>query len=406
MKPTALAIRIRRALLLLLLVWIMASPLYYIEHLFSPSFYMGYDEGVLHKTVKYVICVFFTLALCLVGRAYSMLLGIMLMILMSILLVMNRGGLEISTLSILITAAMVSFALVPTIWETELRRIARIAVYAGTLVGVFSVLELTILAHLFESYWTSTNAIRSISTMFNPNNLGMYTGACLLLLPFIGLRPIPMSVCGALICFALIASGSRTAWVSAMVVLGYQFLTSKNLRISIIRLIRHHTLHLILPAIAFAAVTAAYQVFNTEMPEIEVANRGADLYTASVRVDNFIHFIKAIDIGIFLPDLVGQRADFIQDNLYLVVLNSFGVIGIIMFLIFFFTHFSLRNSTNPDMAPWKLIFAFYMLSGMGGSPLNSFPNNQMFFLSLGAVFALNVRSLRRATPPPPITVGA
>lgn len=394
MKSTILTFRIRKALLLLLQVWIVVSAFYYIENLFSPSYYMGYEEGTLHKTVKYVICVFFTVAFCVLSRAYSLLLIIALMVVLSVLLVLYRGAIEISTLSILITATMIAYALVPSIWETDLRRIGRIAVYAGAVVGVFSITEMTVLAPLFESTWASTGSVRSVSTQLNPNNLGLYTGACLILLPFLGLRPLALSVCGVLIVFAFVASGSRTAWVAIVAVIGYQFLASAVFRSTVIRLMRRHLLRLIFPVVTFTVIFTAYQAFHSQPATIEIVNRGADLYTASIRWDNLIRFINAIDMWILLPDLTGERADFIQDNFYLVVLNSFGAVGVMMFLAFFATHFSLRKSTNPDMSPWKFVFAFYMVAGLSGSQLNSFPNNQLFFLSLGAVYVFDMRFLR------------
>lgn len=397
-----LASGVRKTLLKLLLVWIVVSALYYIEHLFSPSYYMGYDEGTAHKVVKYLVCVFFTVAFCVVARAYVLLLSVAFTIGVAAYFVLNRGALEISTLSMLIAATMVAFASVPSIWEKDLRLIGRVTVYAGAVVGVFSIIELTVLAILFQSNWASTGAIRSVSTMFNPNNLGLYAGACLVLLPHLGLRLVPLSVCGALVFFAFAASGSRTAWVSVVAVLAYQFLASMRFRLSVKRLLRRHSLRLIVIGIALTAVFTVFQTFR-EQPDIEVVHRGTDLYTASIRWENFIRFIEAIDVGILIPDFTGERADFIQDNFYLVVLNSFGAVGVMFFLAFFTANFAPRRSVNPDMTPWKLVFAYYMVSGLSGSQLNSFPNNQLFFLSMGSLYVLRplLSRVRIPKPKPP-----
>ncbi len=394
MKSIHLTLRPRKVLLLLLQIWILASGLYYIENLFSPNYYMGYEEGVLHKFIKYVICIFFTIAFGILSRAYSLLLIIALMMVLSVLLVLNRGSIEISALSILITASMIAFVLVPSIWETDLRGIGRVTVYVGAVVGVFSIIELTVLATLFESFWASTGSIRSASTLFNPNNLGLYAGACLILVPYLGLRLVPLSVCVILIFFAFAASGSRTAWLSLLMVVGYNFFVSKHFRSTVIRGLSRHSMRIFILVAATALMFTSYQVFRDSPPDIEVVHRGVDLYTASIRWSNFVSFINALDLWIMLPDFSGERSEFIQDNFYLVFLNSFGIIGVILFMSFFATHFSLRTSVNQDMIPWRLVFAFYMVSGLSGSHLNSFPNNQLFFLSMGAIFVLDMRFLR------------
>ena len=395
MQPTFRLIGYRKALLLFFLIWIVASGLYYIDNLFSPNYHLGYEEGTLHKTIKYAICVFFTIVLCLISRAYSMLLLIFLVMLLVMLIVMDRGVIDISTLSILITATMISYALVPSIWEYDMRRIGRITVYTGAAIGVFSIIEMTILAPLFESIWASTGSIRSVSTLFNPSNLGLYSGACLLLLPFLGLRPINQFVCGGLIFYAFVMSGSRTAWVALTTVMAYQFFVSTVFRGNVIRLLRRNLFRLIVSLVALIFLFTVVSAFNSPLVEIEIVNRGADLYTASIRWDNFIRFINAIDTSLLIPDINGQRTDFVHDNFYLVILNSFGVIGLLMFFAIFSIHFSLRKSKDLDMFAWKLVFAFYMVAGLSGSQLNSFPNNQLFFLSLGAVYVLNMRFLRK-----------
>jgi hypothetical protein len=397
-NPTSLT---SKAIFLLLQVWIVASGLYYIENLFSPSYYMGYDEGTLHKTIKYAVCSVFTVAFCLLSRAYLLLIGLAVLALWSVWVVFDRGSIEISMLSILITATMFAFILVPSIWESQIRRIGLIMVYVGAVVGVFSIVELTVLATLFESIWAYNNSIRSVSTLFNPNNLGLYAGACLLILPYLRLRVLPFSVCLALIFFSFIASGSRTAWVGLLAVVAWQFATSRHFRMTAWDALRRYLARILFCVAAIALVFMVYQLLGDSAPDIETVHRGVDLYTASIRWTNFLSFIDALDFWIILPDFAGVRAEFIQDNFYLVVLNSAGVLGVLLSGLLFATHFSIRDSANPDMVPWRLVFAFYMVSGLSGSHLNAFPNNQLFFLSMGAVFALNMRFLRYQTAPVP-----
>lgn len=398
MKKKLFAFQFREAILPLLIIWMAISALYYVENLFSPSSYIGYEEGTAHKTIKYIVCVFFTITLSLLARTYSLLLATGIFILLNLTLVIYNGMIGISTLSMLIAATMISFMHVPKIWPEKLPVIGRTIVYVGAVVGAFSVIELTVLATIFESSWTSTGSIRSISTLLNPNNLGLYAGACLILLPYLGLRLLPLAVVSPLIFFAFIASGSRTAWVSLLIVLIYQLLRSRSFRRKISRLISGHLIRAFALFSSIAMIFLIYKTFNAP-PDIDITNRGTDLYTASLRWDNIIRFINAIDISIIFPDLADKRTDFIQDNFYLVVLNSFGIVGILIILPFLLTHFKPRRSINPNFVPWKIMFAYYMISGLSGSHLNSFPNNQLFFLSLGTVYVYSTRITQNKNRP-------
>jgi hypothetical protein len=382
-----LTFRLRNAALALLVLWLVASAFYYAQQLFSPSFYLGYDEGTLHKVLKYFACLTLSVYFCLAARAYGLLIFCALMLLLAGYFAIDRGGLEIATLSIMVAGTMTPFILIPSLWEDRLLLIGRVIVVCGAVVGIGSVIEITVLASLFESAWASNGSIRSISTLFNPNNLGLYVGVALVLLPYMRLKTVWTALCGALLMFSLAASGSRTAWVALVVVLIYALIVSADARARLSGLLHRHLPQLLLTGIVLAGVYAIYLAFS-KPPEIEVqvANRGADLYTASIRWDNFVRFISHIDAGLLFPDLLGERADFIQDNFYLVAINSFGVIGILAFLAFLATHFSPWRNPNPDLFPWKLVFVFYMVSGLSGSQLNSFPNNQLFFLSMGAIW--------------------
>jgi hypothetical protein len=363
-----LTFRLRNAALALLVLWLVASAFYYIQQLFSPSFYLGYDEGTLHKVLKYFVCLTLSVYFCLAG-----------------FFAIDRGSLEIATLSIMVAGTMTPFILIPALWEDRLLPIGRVIVLCGAGVGIFSIIEITVLASLFESAWASTGSIRSISTLFNPNNLGLYVGVALILLPYMRLKTLWTALCGALLTFSLVASGSRTAWVSLVIVLTCALVVSADARRRFFGLLHRHLPKLLLTGVALAAVYAIYLTFSTP-PQVEVTHRGADLYTASVRWSNFLSFLNLIDGGLLIPDTLGERADLIQDNFYLVVLNSFGIVGLAAFLTVLATHFSPWRNRNPDLFPWKLVFVFYMVSGLSGSQLNSFPNNQLFFLSMGALW--------------------
>jgi hypothetical protein len=380
-----LTFRPRNAVLALLVLWLVVSAFYYIEYLFYPNFYLGYDEGTVHKVLKYFACLALSICFCLAARAYGLLLFCSLSLLLAAFFAMDRGGLEISILSIMVVGTMMPFILIPSLWKDRMLLIGRVVVLCGAVVGIFSVIEITVLASLFESAWASTASIRSISTLFNPNNLGLYVGVALVLLPYMRLKTMWTALCGALLLFSLAASGSRTAWVSLALVMVYALIVSADARARLAGLLHRHLPQALLTGIMLAGVYAVYLAFSAP-PDIEVTHRGVDLYTASIRWQNFLTYIDLIDGGVFFPDVRGERADYIQDNFYLLVLNSFGILGVVLVLAFLVTHFSPRRHKSPDLFPWKLVFVFFMVSGLSGSQLNSFPNNQLFFLSMGAIW--------------------
>jgi hypothetical protein len=380
-----LSLRLHNAALAILLLWLVASAFYYAQQLFSPSFYYGYDEGTSHKIIKYFVCLSLSVYFCVAARAWELLFLCMFLLLVAALFAIDGDGLEISTLSFIIVGTMAPFVLIPKLWEDHLLLIGRVIVVCGALVGVLSVIEMTLLTSLFESAWASSGSIRSISTMFNPNNLGLYVGAALVLLPYMKLKTIWTSLCSALLMFSLVASGSRTAWLSLATVAIYALIVSIDARARLSKAVFHRLPQLLVVGVMFVGIYVVYYVYSPPI-DIEVTNRGTNLYTASIRWENFQKFLNQVDGGLFFPDVMGTRADYIQDNFYLVVLNSFGIIGVFMFFIFFITHFSQTRISNPDFFPWNLVLVFYMISGLSGSQLNSFPNNQMFFLSLGAVW--------------------
>ncbi len=346
---------------------------------------MGYDEGTLHKVLKYFACLLLSVYFCFAARAWGLLFFSGLMLLLAAFFAIDGGGLQVATVSFMVVGTMTPFILIPKLWAGRLLLIGRIIVVCGALVGVFSVIEMTLLTSLFESVWASTGSIRSISTLFNPNNLGLYAGAALVLLPYMQLKTIWTSLCSALLVFSLVASGSRTAWVSLVIVVIYALIASANARAWLLKGMFNRLPQLLVFSVLLVSIYVIYNLYSVPT-DIDVTNRGADLYTASIRWENFLTFLTLVDGSVFFPDVTGVRADYIQDNFYLVVINSFGVIGVLVFVTFWATHFSLIQNKNPDLFPWKLVFVFYMVSGLSGSQLNSFPNNQMFFLSMGAIW--------------------
>jgi hypothetical protein len=268
------------------------------------------------------------------------------------------------------------------------RDISRTIVLSGFIVGVFSILELTIFSENLIGYWAVTGGVRSISTLFNPNNLGLYLGVCLLMLALTGYSKRNLVIIGLPILFGFLMSGSRTAWVSFFATFVFLSLTRGSAG-SLLRRVLFRNFYLLTVLTALIAIFVIFLPIMLQILELDhilSENRGVDFYTADIRLQNFFAYISSLNFMSLFPDFLDERSGFIQDNLYLIVFNSTGIFGLILLIIFFMVAFR-RNFYIPkiDATIWGAVIFYYLISGLSGSFLNSFPNNQLFFLALGAI---------------------
>ncbi|WP_228940545.1 hypothetical protein [Photorhabdus thracensis] len=136
-----------------------------------------------------------------------------------------------------------------------------------------------------SSYWRATGGIRSISSLFNPNNSGLYAGAIILLIFSIGINKSIITLLSlGLSTFTLVASGSRTAWVSLFII----FFLSLFMKDKASQNIRGYIPFLFVLGIFFLF----FQLLGYGIVingDIENQHRGLDIYTADIRVQNFIY---------------------------------------------------------------------------------------------------------------------
>jgi hypothetical protein len=384
--------------LCLLCIWLFVSAFYYADTLFSGVFVLDMEEGFSHKLSKYVVCAL--ISFCLILKSRSLFVGgasaIMFSLLVLQLLLLGSPNLFSTTVLTLITMAGLSCTL--QIYPRSTRLIARSIVWSAALVGCISGVELTLLAENFISYWTSTGGVRSISTMFNPNNLGLYLGAALILLPWATQSGLAMISLAMPILFGFAVSGSRTAWFSLAVCLLALLLAPKSGK-ELRRTIFKYKKTMWLVAVGMLAVGSFFINTIAEIG-IDSEGRGTDLYTASIRWTNFVAYLEQIDEYSLFPDINDRRVDLIQDNAYLIVFNTFGLI-----LCFILSLTLLNLKRGPPLADngnlaWIVLFFYYLISGLSGSFINSFPNNQLFFIALGASFVpRSFEHILRSHPP-------
>lgn len=388
-----------------LLVWLFLSSLYYAETLFSGEFVLDFNEGFTQKFAKYIVCAVFSGFFLLKSRSVGTAAYTVLMTALLTAHLWAGGPPNIFAVSILTLVTMCGLTGLLDAYPHATRAIARTIVWSGALVGSLSIVELTILAEKFVGYWAATGGVRSISTLFNPNNLGMYLGAALLLMPWAELGRRTNLLLFIPLTFGFAASGSRTAWVALAACVVVLLLSRSKAARVLRRELAHYRM-----AIAMLLIVAALAVLGVrsllEGTGIESENRGTDLYTASIRWINFVAYLDRIDFQSLLPDLLDERADLIQDNVYLVIFNILGGFGVFIsaVLLVVFTR-GQRKVPKEDRSAWSLLVTYFLLSGLSGSFLNSFPNNQLFFIAVGGLLAPRFTWGRTVTPrmPPPCT---
>lgn len=373
-------------------LWLVVSSLYYIDTLFTANFTTDLEEGAVHKIIKYAICFGFSMYFLVRARQLGLLIISFIILFVAGLLTLMRGGLELSMLAMLTLASMGGFSMVFTVFPGATGKLAACVVYSAVIVGFFSIIELSVLSALFQSYYASTNGVRSVSTLFNPNNLGMYTGAALIFLPFVPHGRFVKLLLALPIMFALLASGSRTAWVALVATGIVMAVFDREVTQAAMRYLRRYA-----PVLIALAITCSMGIAfltSESAGEIEVSHRGADLYTASVRYENFLTYMGSLDWTVLLPDLFGARAHLIQDSFYLSALSSYGLIPILFMAAFFASQVRFYWRGTLDNRQWRWVVLYYLIGGFSGSFLNSFPNNQLFFISIGA-FLVNSLQVRR-----------
>jgi hypothetical protein len=207
--------------------------------------------------------------------------------------------------------------------DISLEKIPYLLVWTGVVVGVFSFIEIFFYGDLFVEHWSRTGGMRSISTLFNPNNLGLYLGMCLIFLTGINYRPLKKLIISLPIIFGFVLSGSRTAWVAFIATIFfsnlYSFIKYKNTDFAVIRI---RTLLLLIFLGFFATTINNIEWSHQDSSQLQL--REIDMETANIRLENFSAYVESIDYSIFIPDLDAIRTHLISDCAYLVILNSRG----------------------------------------------------------------------------------
>lgn len=191
--------------------------------------------------------------------------------------------------------------------------------------------------------------------------------------------------------FSLVASGSRTAMVALLLMAMFAFTSDRSIIKAIQARTKAHIAALV--GLIAAASVAAFTVNAISVAYgIESFRRGTDPHTLLLRAKSFIGFVAASDWTLIAPDIQGVREVFVQDNAYLSLINSHGVIvaGLLCWLLATIPR-QVIESNPEDLLAYRHLSIFFIISGMSNSFLNSFPNNQLFFIAVGAWLCVAIR---------------
>lgn len=372
-----------------LLYWVLISAMYYVGRLFSGELSSGYDQFLLHKGFKYVAATCFSLLFLFYGRnplaSLFVLSGILLLVALCIVEPASLRHIDV----LLVLMSMGGLVAVLNALSVAQRQLLEgAAVVSAGLVGVVAINEWQFLPTLYADYWNLPGSTRLIGSLYNPNNMGLYQGACTLLLLSSRL-PIRFKLLMApLILFALVMSGSRTAWLALVVVAGIALLP----HLGRVRLNRRALGVLIgLGGFLLLVLLAGLVSGKFGIPE-----RLTDYQSALIRLERYSDFLLNANVEYLFPDLQDERTHLVSESSYFAALNSLGLIGVALVMLCAVLLFAQRSEPTINSG-WRLVFWFYLVAAIFENILNSFPNNQMLFISAGAYFVVRKNSSPGAT---------
>lgn len=390
MKMSA-RIDLQRFAFRLFLVWIFISAFYYAGNLIEGQVLVGRSEALFHKALKYVVALSLSVVFLLFHRETKLLLqyaGLAFVLCAMVIHSLLGFDVAFATDILIVLLSFIGLAYAAANFdEKQIASLVKATVISAVFVSSISYFEYYFMEPVLGDYWRNTGGFRSISTLLNPNNLGLFLGAAILMLLFGKEFAAPFKVIGfTIILGALLMTGSRTAWVSVTAAVTLGMLYRGNAKIHIWSFVN---LGVLVPfiLIAFAAV---YSTGLFSLPE-----RAVDMYTAALRLEKYFSYLLGVDITYLLPDFDLARIDVVSESAYFHFLNALGFVwaGIvaISLLAFFYSGWLRSLFTVSRYRCFDILVFYYCVAMAFENVLMSFPNNQLIFISFG-ITVLNARN--------------
>lgn len=367
-----------------LFFWIFASPFYYFWNFYTGSLVIGLEEGVFHRLLKYLIaisiCAFFFLKR---GCFQHLLIYLFLSIILTFFLFLGIYSYDVRTqvALLLILISFSGFVLFPVyMTDKELDLMLDAVVISSVFVSLITFYEYFYMWPVLGDYWRATGGYRSVSTMLNPNNLGVYLGVSLLILllqnKYSGFWKF---FAITIVAVAFVMSGSRTAIVSLVLPIVFGLLFSSGFKIRLNFLF-------FLICLGICSIVSLFFVLHVDwLP----SGRYFDMQTAIIRLDKYFSYLYLFDSSYIVPDFTSERVYYVSESSYFYFINTFGVILSLFLILAYIMFFRLNNeflSLNGPRRILMFVVLYYVICFLFENMIASFPNNQLFFFALGAIF--------------------
>lgn len=377
---------INNFLFFLVCTWFVFSSIYYVNFLLLGDVSADRDQSIFQSSIKIIFCFIVSAVFFYLSRMHLYLVSYILFFSFFIFLYLLNVYFPFSTgfkyfvdIFMIMTSLLGYFFILRVLSSKQRLIVVDVFVFTGCIVSFFSIFEIFFLPHLFLSYWSQTGGVRSVSTLLNPNNMGVYIGACIVLLFYSSYRSYLKIFLFFLFLYPFFMSGSRTAWLGLSIIFLCINFFSFFRRVTILKVLKWMLLLFVFCLILFLFLNGEYKL----------GGRFSDGYTASIRLNKYFDYISGFEASYFFPDFLSERERLVSENMYFMVLNYFGIFIFFFVLFLFFSFFKMKSdflNSEKDVV-WVYIFLYFLLVGFFESIITSFPNNQLLFLAAGSLFA-------------------
>lgn len=374
----------KRALFGIFLFWLFISAFYYAPNLIEGQLLIERADDFWHKIIKYIIVLLICSGYFLTHGNVRYFLQIIFLSLAAFLMTTSHPtGFQSNFGFDAITVFLVLIGLIhysARLTDAQLKELLKVVIVSSVLVSVISYFEYFIFEPVLGDFWRNTGGFRSVSTMLNPNNLGIYLGCSLIFLvfsnSFIGKTRLLFFIT---IAGAILLSGSRTAWLSFVATLSIGMVYRGHGKFSTTAATRGALyILLILSTISFIMAVDA----------IKLPERMVDFETAIIRLDKYFEYIYHLDETYIWPDIRMLRIDAVSESAYFHFLNAVGFLCAFPFFLYMLTRVNLplicNFFSNRTGRCFDVAAVYYAIAMLFENVFMSFPNNQLMFVVIGA----------------------
>jgi hypothetical protein len=363
------------------IAWIFISAHYYIENYITGDFNQ-LNSTQLTRFIKYLIIIFISILIGLSQKLnFFIKTNFIVLLLISFFYIFvnnyldNINLFERNLTNELLLFNMLCFLtfinIIPTLEDFKLAKLINFLILTSTTVAFFGYYEIFFL-NAERSYYWETYEYRISSVLLNPNNLGFYLGAVTLLLIFkyseslfnylVILFIIP-------IFFLTFSRGAIFSLLSTLMISQFLKKTKLNLFYTFI-----------LFSISIIFIFLYYYDINIRYFNLSSAFEG--------RLERLYIYSINFNFNYLLPDFSNERSALFHENSFLLTLNCFGLLIGLLFIIINLSYLKLspgleiKNMTKNEYS-FLLVSIYYCIGSLVDNILLSFPNNQLFIVSLG-----------------------